>query len=86
MVEVLLCIWNVWLECSTKMIIINLIVSVKEECEKWWENNNHGINNLPTVMMLRVTLFKDLVRFVHYILNEGNLLSIIEWLMYNMLI
>ena len=59
-------------------------MSVKEECEKWWENNNHGMNNLSNIMMLGVTLFKDLLRFVHYILNECNLLSIIAWLMYNM--
>ena len=84
MVEVVLCIWNVWLECSINMIIISFIVSVKEECEKWWKNNNHGMNNLSNIMMLGVTLFKDLLRFVHYILNECNLLSIIAWLMYNM--
>ena len=35
------------------------------------------MNNLSNIMMLGVTLFKDLLRFVHYILNECNLLSII---------
>ena len=33
--------------------------------------------------MLGVTLFKDLLRFVHDISNEGNLLFIIVWPMYN---